>query len=117
MIENRGRGLINVYCDECEWDGNVGFETFRDALKWIKDSNWLCKKDYDGEWAHYCPQCAEKLGLRKPFCSEKMEEIKHEPLHIILRRSDGYEKPVDESKISTEPLGFLERKLKNNESR
>ena len=88
MIERVGVGQVRITCDECEWDGSHGFVSFQEATAWMRENGWVSRKE-DGDWWNYCPECAEALGLKKPFPGVAPERHKISPNTVAIRKSDG----------------------------
>lgn len=51
------------YCDGCPEDLEIEESEFHVADQSRKDQGWICFKDSDGDWVHYCTVCQkEKMG-------------------------------------------------------
>lgn len=88
MINYYRRGCVNVSCDNCEWDGGQGFFTTKEAIQWLRE-HWTVRKTEDGEWEHYCPECAEALGYKAPTPGIVPKARNHFQMNAVMRKSDG----------------------------
>lgn len=65
MIKSRFWGCY-IDCDDCpnfySYDafGSFNKEHFYRAIEIIQLNGWALRKDYQGKWKHYCPDCALK---------------------------------------------------------
>ncbi len=56
MIEKIYKNKYMVTCDNC--GTGQEFDTWTDALEYMFEEGWK-KKLVDGEWKHFCSECAE----------------------------------------------------------
>lgn len=62
-------------CGESLSDG-YGFFLFDDMIEAAKRSDWRLVKNESGEWYHYCPVCANRLGIRtRPSAAQDFEGV------------------------------------------
>ena len=62
MANERQKGCINFICDGAGefFEGEPG-EEFGDVWTRAKAEGWIgYKRDDDGVWVHYCPDCKRK---------------------------------------------------------
>lgn len=54
---------VDITCDECS---SKFLETkafnFRDASTEMREAGWV-SAEIEGEWEHFCPECARKMGI------------------------------------------------------
>lgn len=68
MIYRAGHNAYRLSCDECEREPeDVGFESFREASQWARDHNWYIRRNEDGSFDNFCPDCAREQGLLPPL--------------------------------------------------
>lgn len=63
-LHREQRRVITFECDGCGLTLETGEGDFIDALRVLRDRGWAPEKTEDGEWRHYCVDCA---GKRDPF--------------------------------------------------
>ena len=63
MIYRGGFRAYRIFCDSCEKEEDVGFESVREGIVWARDHNWKAQRVADGEYEHICPACQREQGL------------------------------------------------------
>ena len=53
-------GVFVYYCDGCSDMIELEEDNFSDADKARKEKGWICFKDQEGDWCHYCTDCQKK---------------------------------------------------------
>lgn len=65
MFDIRGFGVVDVYCDKCDYletidtDCVEGYADFSYLTKELKADGWKITKEND-EWIHKCSDCQEE---------------------------------------------------------
>lgn len=59
MIRRHQRDLI-AECDGCGTEYQDDGSDFGEFIAILKEQGWLIWKDEEGQFTHYCPDCAEE---------------------------------------------------------
>ncbi len=92
-------GEITFVCDGCGDENDTGEDAFTDALEAMKADGWRNRRDLQGEWGHYCPDC-DSTGI-KPFAQEPQGlRTEYAPSPVIAITDSG---PVELEEIELAP--------------
>jgi GH25 family lysozyme M1 (1,4-beta-N-acetylmuramidase) len=56
-------GSVAFSCDGCSETTDETDSQFGEAWDEARAAGWVSARDEDGEYEHYCPECARRLGI------------------------------------------------------
>lgn len=60
-------GPFEVACDSCSEDTEIDTDgDWHGMIQELKNNGWAIRNE-NGEWRHYCPDCAKAKGLTQTY--------------------------------------------------